>query len=82
MKNLMEYSTKDFYLSACLLASETPLLRLDPVNSGRSFAFVFAISPDQAEKLIDDHWHRRLAIPTKDFVEAINELKTRLYNRS
>lgn len=74
-----EYSTKDFYLSACLLASGIPLIRLEPLDS-RSFIFVFSTNPDEALKIISAHWSRDLKIPTRDLVEAINELKTRLYN--
>ena len=78
--NANEYATKDFYLGACLLASRIPLIRLDRLNE-RSFNFVFEISTSNAEKIITDHWNRKLLIPSRDLAEAINELKTRIYER-
>lgn len=72
-----EYATKDFYLSVCLLATGIrPELRR--INN-KTFLFVFPNKQNRIEKLLEKHWSRRLLIPSKDFVEALNELKTRIY---
>lgn len=73
-----EYTTKDFYLAACLLASGFYLSRLE--QSGyRTFSFIFSVSPIQAKAVIANHWNRKLNLPSRDLIEAINELKTRIY---
>jgi hypothetical protein len=78
MKNETEYTTKDFYLSACLLAiGIRPELRK---ISDRTFLFAFPNSQGRIEKLLEKHWNRKLLIPSKDLVEAISELKTRIYD--
>ncbi len=78
MKENMEYKTKDFYLSACILASGYPLLNIERTNDKFSI-FVFKISPEKAEKIIQQHWNYLLKLSTRKLIEAINELKTRLY---
>ena len=71
------WKSKDFYLSSIVRASGGSLVSLQ--NSGQNFTvFVFDISPNQAEKIISLHWKRELKIPTRDLIEAINELRTRL----
>lgn len=74
-----KYKTKDFYLSACILASGYPLLQIERTSEKFSI-FTFDISAAQAEKIIQNHWNYSLTLSTRKFVEAINELKTRLYN--
>ena len=68
---------KDFYLSSILLASGVTLLNLEKTDHGFVF-FVFDISSEKAESIISSHWSRTLKLPTRDIIEAINELKTRL----
>jgi hypothetical protein len=79
MENGMEYRSHDFYLSACLLASG---LRLKNVEaSAKNYSvFVFDDPQNIAEKIISEHWNRNNSIPTRNLIEAINELKTRLYS--
>lgn len=77
----MEYSTKDFYLSSCILASGIPLIRLEPINH-KTYLFIFLDKESQIPALIQQHWDRKLLLPTRDVIEAINELKTRLYEGS
>jgi hypothetical protein len=77
----MEYQTKDFYLSACLVASGTPLHRIEKIDYKTS-CFIFNISESKAEEIFNLHWQRKLTLPTRDIIEAINELKTRMYERS
>lgn len=80
MKN-DEYATKDLHLGACLLASDIPLSRLEKI-SHKSFSFVFDTSPQKAEEIISDHWNRKLIIPSRDLIDALSELKTRMFNQS
>lgn len=79
MENVVEYRSRDFYISASLLAKGTRLVRLDK-ESESIFLFVFDISPEEAKKLIRDHWNKQLMVSSRDLIEAINELKTRLHN--
>jgi hypothetical protein len=72
------FETKDFYLSSCILATGIPLIELRPIGAS-VFQFVFAISPTDANILIKQHWSRELVLPTKNLIDAINELKTRLH---
>ena len=79
IKNETEFLTKDFYISACILASGVTLLRLQK-ETVKIVLFVFALSPIKAEEIIKKHWGRKLLLPTRDVVDAIHELKTRLYS--
>lgn len=81
MENEKEYTTKDFYIGACILASGVPLLRLQR-KSDKFVLFIFSISTPKAEEIIKRHWNRTLVLPTRDVVDAIHELKTRLYSES
>lgn len=75
----LEFKNNDFYSSACCLAAGLTLKRLDRGN-GAFVTFVFD-DPDQlAEEIIQKHWNRKLKMPTRDLVEAINELKTRIHS--
>lgn len=78
MKMKNEYKTKDFYLSATLLAFGIPLQKLETISSGIYF-FVFGTSVESAEQIICSYWDRSLELPVRNFVEAINELKTRIH---
>jgi len=71
------WKSKDFYLSCVVRASGTPLIDLEKGN-GDFIIFVFDISPEKAEEIISLHWSRKLKIPSRDLIEAINELRTRL----
>lgn len=80
MENLSghQWRSKDFYLSCIVRASGASLVSLEKGNS-QFVVFVFDISPKEAERVISLHWSRKLRIPTRDLIEAINELKTRLH---
>jgi len=80
MKNLKStFSTKDFYIGAVLLASGFPLIELE--KSGGSFVtFIFEDLNREAKKIIKNHWNRTHKIPSRNLIEAINELKTRIYS--
>jgi len=71
------WKSKDFYLSSIVRASGYDLLDLEKTDHGFS-VFVFDLSPKDAEELISLHWSRQLKLPTRDLIEAINELRTRL----
>lgn len=76
----MKYQTKDFYLAACILANNIQLLELIPIGS-KTVSFVFNTTPEIAEDLISQYWQRELSVPLRDYVDAIHELKTRIYAR-
>lgn len=76
-----EYKTKDYYIGVCILASGVSLLRLQK-ETGKIVTFVFSISPIKAEEVIRKHWNRELVLPTRNIVDAIHELKTRIYSGS
>lgn len=76
-----EYKTKDFYISVCMLALGTQLLRLEKATE-KITIFVFGIAPVKANEIIKNHWDRKLSLPTRNVVDAIHELKTRLYSGS
>ncbi len=71
------FRSKDFYTCCCLLASELTLNAIEP-TSNKFAIFVFDDPDQKAEDLIKKHWNGELLLSTKDFVAAINELKTRL----
>lgn len=79
MEMKQEYKTKDFYLSACLLAYGIPLLKLESIGNN-IYYFVFGTSEKSAEQIIQSYWDRSLKLPVRNFVEAINELKTRIHS--
>jgi hypothetical protein len=77
MKNVIKY--KDFYLTAICIANGAKLLGLEK-TSDKYVNFVLNISPKEIEEIISKHWNRELQIPTRDVIEAINQLKTRLHS--
>lgn len=79
MENKDKWKSNDFYLSAICIASGAILEHLERKEKNY-VTFVLNISQTEAEKIIQSHWKRTLRIPTRDVVEAINELKTRLHS--
>ena len=79
MENRMEYRTKDFYLASCILASGEELSCLEQ-GEGNFSVFVFNCLPEKAEQIVARHWNKKLMLPTRDLIQAINELKTRLHS--
>lgn len=80
MENLKKiFTTKDFYISACLLASGLKLIELLR-KEDKLVVFLFEDEEDKAKEIIRNHWNRTHKIPTRDLIEAINELKTRIHN--
>lgn len=77
--NPLQWKNKDFYLSSIVRASGASLIGIEK-GAERFMLFVFDITPEKAEKIISDHWSKALRLPTRDVIEAINELRTRLKN--
>jgi hypothetical protein len=71
------WKSKDFYLSCIIRASGFDLIGLEK-GKGDFCVFVFGLPQEKAEQIISLHWSRQLKLPTRDLVEAINELRTRL----
>lgn len=66
------------YLSACLLASGLSLI--DIVRENHNICtFVFNVPPETAKDIIRRHWNYELLLPTRNLMDAIHELKTRIY---
>lgn len=79
MKYANMWKTPDFYSAVILRTLNFPLELLERNNNGQ-VTFVFADEHSKAEQVIKDYWDRKLSIlDARAFVEAINELKTRLY---
>lgn len=74
-----EYRSNDFYLCACILASGMPIKRIER-GTGKFMVFVFDDPMHKAEKIITQHWNRKLIISTRTIVDAIRELKTRVHS--
>ncbi len=73
------YKSQDFYLSAVCLSAGLSLIRLDK-NGERYVTFVFSDPQNQASQIIANHWNRTLMVYSRDLIEAINEIKTRLHS--
>jgi hypothetical protein len=76
--NESKYRSKDFWTCSVLLAAGVPLSGLER-KSGSITTFVLDISPTEAEKTITRHFNNELILPTKDLVEAVRTLKSRLH---
>lgn len=80
MEQTKEFRLNDFYQAAVLKTLGLPLLRLE--NTDSNFVdFIFYDPESKADKLIQDYWDRRVKCVTRDLIENINELKTRIHSR-
>lgn len=79
IENQTDFKSNDFYLCACVLASGIPLKRVEH-GDGKFMIFVFDDPDCKAEQIISDHWDRTLRLPTRQLIDAIHELKTRLHS--
>ena len=72
------FQITDFYTAVFLLANAFKLTEIDKSNP-RRFGFVFQ---DQANrsKLLEDFFNGSAMIEPRQFVSAIKELKTLMYN--
>lgn len=62
------------------MAAGLKLRQLNRLNN-KLVEFIFDHSPEDVENTIQSHWDRSLLVASKDLVEAIKELKARLYER-
>jgi len=76
---MIEYKTRDFYIASLLRASNYPLLGLEREGRGQA-TFVFSGEKGQLSALVTKYWDRQATVDPRAFVEAINELKTRMYS--
>lgn len=74
-----QFLTQDFYIS-CVLKSTGLQLQNIIRNSNGKATFVFGNPNQIAESTIQKHWDKKLKIISLDFVEAINQLKTRIHS--
>ncbi|EKD99838.1 MAG: hypothetical protein ACD_22C00166G0004 [uncultured bacterium] len=82
MDDVNVYNTKDFYTAVLLRVMDFPLETLHR-ETGGFVVFTFLDPNHNAEAIIQDYWDRKLSVPdARAFVEAISELKTRLYEVS
>jgi len=80
MENLKQYKSHDFYTSCVILASKKLKLIGLERNKNNLVTFVFDDPLLLASQIIQKHWNRENKIPSRDLIEAINELKTRIYS--
>ena len=73
-----EYRIKDMYSAAVLRTLKFPLIDLERSESNFVF-FIFDDTKQTAEETLRLHWDGQLQINSRDFVESIRELKTRLH---
>lgn len=79
MENYKNFASNDFYLSSLILASGFPLTGIER-NNGKIATFIFDCPESIAEEIISNHWNKTLQLPTRNVLEAIHELKTRLFS--
>jgi hypothetical protein len=72
------FTTSDFYAAAFLVAKEYRLLGIDKADS-RRFHFIFTDEPDRPQ-LVSAFFAGLVEVNAKEFVSAIKELKSRMYN--
>jgi hypothetical protein len=76
-----KFRIKDMYSAAILRSLEYPLVDLDR-SEGNYVLFVFDDPKLTAEQTLRDHWDGQLEVNSRDFVESIREIKTRLHGQS
>ena len=79
MENTQEYKSSDFYQAVVLKTVGFPLIRLER-SGGQRFFFVFIDSNFTAQKTIEKYWNHEIKVDAKEFIENINELKTRIHS--
>ncbi len=79
MENTKEYKCKDFYQAIAIKTVGIPLIRLEK-SSERFFVFVFDDPDKYVQEIISKYWSNNLQVDAKEFVENINELKSRIHS--
>jgi len=72
------FITSDFYAAAFLVAKGYRLLGINKADS-RRFRFIFTDEPDRAQ-LVSGFFAGLVEVNAKEFVSAIKELKSLMYN--
>ncbi|MBI5078343.1 MAG: hypothetical protein HZB11_03225 [Candidatus Yonathbacteria bacterium] len=72
------FTTSDFYAAAFLVAKGYRLLGIDKADS-RRFHFIFTNEPDRPQ-LVSAFFAGLVEVNAKEFVSAIKELKSLMYN--
>lgn len=80
MENTQEFKTNDFYQAVILKTVGLPLLRLEKALGQRFFIFIFDDPDSQAQRTIEKYWNHQIKVDAREFVENINELKTRIHS--
>lgn len=75
----MNYKTSDLYFSAVLRTLGFDIV--DVTKSGKRFYFHFG-NVEDPDTLKNDYFNGKISADLKTFVEAIKELKTRIYDSS
>jgi len=75
-----EFTTNDLYQAVVLKTAGLPLIRLEHA-SGKFFDFIFDDTTGKAEEILSKYWIKKLQVDAKEFVENINEIKTRIHSR-
>jgi hypothetical protein len=78
------YITGDFYSAVVLRTYGFTLTGIEPDRPGSkrmNFVFDSSNSKESPEEIIRLHWENELHLPTRKFVDSINELKTRVYDK-
>jgi hypothetical protein len=78
--NKSEVRIKDMYSAAVLRCLKYPLVDLDR-SEGNYVLFVFDDSGTTAEEVLRQHWDGRLEVNSRDLIESVRELKTRLHGQ-
>jgi hypothetical protein len=77
-KNIRQFKTTDFYLSAFLLAKGLKLIKVDKSAPQRAL-FIFE-DKEERQKLVEEFLYSRANVNPKEFVVAIKELKQLLHS--
>jgi hypothetical protein len=82
MKNQLDnsnnFATSDFYTAAFLLAKGYQLFGINKADS-RRFRFIFSDEPERPQ-LVSGYFAGLVEVNAKEFVSAIKELKSLMYN--
>ena len=73
------FPTKDFYSAVILRTTGHQINNVEKHRSGISI-FVFRDPEKTAERTLISFWNRELQVEPRSFIEAINELKTRIHS--
>lgn len=77
--NMDHFSSRDFYLISICIAAGCKLIDIKRSSSNYS-EFILQEPSPICEEIIKKHWDKSLKLSTRDVVEAINQLKTRLHS--